>query len=69
MHRRHDDCRTSTAAPPTTRCIEDGHVARTDTTEGQALRQPGRAKEVGHFCGSDRHLPLVHDDDIEELQK
>ena len=39
------DCRTSTAALPTTWCYEAGHVARTNTTEEQALWQPGGAEE------------------------
>ena len=36
QHRDHD-CRTSTAALPAASCSEAGHVARTDTTEEQAL--------------------------------
>ena len=53
---RHHDCRTSTAALPTTRCSEAGHVARTDTTERQALGQPGRAEEDSRSREDDRHL-------------
>ena len=35
--RRHHNCRTSATALPVTCCSEAGHVARTKTTEGQAL--------------------------------
>ena len=34
---RHHDSRTSAAALSNTRYFEAGHVARTDTTEGQGL--------------------------------
>ena len=45
MQCRHHDCRTSTAALSTTWCFEAGHVAWTNTTEGQVLWQPGGAEE------------------------
>ena len=63
MQRRHHDCRISTAALPTTRCSEVGHVASTKTTEGQTLQQPGGAEENSRFREGDRHLRLAYDDD------
>ena len=44
-------------------------MARTDTTEGQALWQPGEAEEDRRFREDDRHLHLAYDDDEEEKQK
>ena len=41
-------------------------MARTDTTEGQALWQPGGAEEDSRFLEGDRHLHLANDDDEEE---
>ena len=38
-------------------------VARGDTTEGQALWQPGGAEEDSHFREANRHLRLAYDDD------
>ena len=43
-------------------------MARADTTEGQALQQPGRAKEDSCFRARGRHLHLAYDDEGEELQ-
>ena len=37
-------------------------MARTDTTEGQALQQPGGAEEDIRFCKGDRHLRLVYNE-------
>ena len=53
------DCRTSTAALPTTWYSEAGHVARTDTTEGQALWQSGGFEDDSHFREGVRHLRLA----------
>ena len=41
-------------------------MARTNTTEGQALWQPGGAKEDSHFREGDRHLRLAYDDDDDD---
>ena len=41
-------------------------MARTDTTEGQALWQPGGAEEDSRFREGDRHLRLAYDE--EEVQ-
>ena len=65
MQRRHYDRRISTAALPTTCCSEAGHVAGTNTTEGQALWQPGGDEDDDHFREGDRYLRLVYDDDDE----
>ena len=62
MQRRHRNSRTSTAALPTTWCFEAGRVARTNTTEGQDLWQPGEAEADSRFRESDRHLRLAYDD-------
>ena len=43
-------------------CFEAGHVARTDTTEGQALWQPGGAEEDSCCHEGDRHLRLVYEE-------
>ena len=40
-------------------------MARTDTTEGQALWQPGEAEEDSCFGEGDRHLHLVYDEEEE----
>ena len=48
--RRHHDCRTSTTALPTTRCSEPGHVARTKTTEGQALCNMTLTRDKRSMC-------------------
>ena len=42
-------------------------MARTDTTEGQALWQPEGAEEDSHFRKGDRHLHLGFDkeDDLD----
>ena len=61
---RHQDCRTSTAALPTTWCFEVVHVASTNTTEGQALWPPGGTEENSRE--DDRHLRLAYDDEDEE---
>ena len=42
-------------------------MARTDTTEEQALRQPGGAEEDSCFREGDRHLHLAYDDEEEEV--
>ena len=44
---------------PAAWCSEAGHVARTDTTEGQALWQPGGVEEDSCCREGDRHLRLV----------
>ena len=44
-------------------------MARTDTSEGQALRQPGGAEKDSCFCEDDRHLHLASDDEEEEERK
>ena len=67
MQQRHHDCRTSATARPTKRGSEAGHVARTETTEGQAVWQPGRAEEDSDFCEGDRRLGLVYDFEEEAL--
>ena len=41
-------------------------MARSNTTEGQALWQPGGAEEDSHFREGDSHLRLTYDDDDEE---
>ena len=38
-----------------------GHVARTNSTEGQALWQPQGAEEDSFFHAVDRHLHLVQE--------
>ena len=63
MLRRHHDCRTSATALPVTWCSEAGHVARTKTTEGQALWQPGGAKEDSRFREGNRHLRLAYEEE------
>ena len=42
-------------------------MARTDTTVGQALWQPGGAEKDSRFREGDRHLRLAYDDDEEEI--
>ena len=37
-------------------------MARTNTTEGQGLWQPGGAEEDSHFREGNRHLCLAYDD-------
>ena len=37
-------------------------MSRTDTSEGQALWQPGGAEENSHFCEGDRCLHLAYTD-------
>ena len=46
--------------------FEAGHVARINTTEGQALWQPGGAEEDSRFRQGDRHLCLAYDAEEEE---
>ena len=41
-------------------------MARTRTTEGQALRQPGGAEEDGRFHEGHRHLRLAYKEEEEE---
>ena len=41
-------------------------MARTKTTEGQALWQPGRAKEDSRFRGGNGHLRLAYEEEEEE---
>ena len=41
-------------------------VARTNTTEGQTIWQPGGAEEDSRFREGDRHLRLAYGDDEEE---
>ena len=41
-------------------------MARTNTTEGQALWQPGGDEEDSHFCEGDRHLRPAYNDEEEE---
>ena len=53
------------AALPTMSCSEVGRVARTNTTEGQALWQPGGAEAGNHFREGDRHLRLAYDEEEE----
>ena len=65
MQRRHHDFRTSTAALPTTRCS----VARTDTTEGQALWRLGGAEEDSRFREGDRHLRLAYEEEEEDFKR
>ena len=64
MQRRHHDCRTyrPTAALPTTWCLGVGHMARTDTSEGQVLWQPEGAEEGSGFREGDRHLRLAYEE-------
>ena len=38
-------------------------MAKTDTTVGQILRQPGGAEEDSRFRKGDRQLRLAYDDD------
>ena len=45
---------------------EAGQVAWTDTTEGQALWQPGGAEEDSRLRGGNRHLHLAYDDEEED---
>ena len=47
--------------------VRRGQVARTETTEEQALRQPGGAKADSRFCEGIRHLRLVYEEE-EELR-
>ena len=42
-------------------------MARSNTTEGQALWQPGGAEEDSH-CEGDRHLRLEYDKEEEEAR-
>ena len=51
------------AALPTTWRSEVGHVAKTNSTEGQVLWQPGVAEEDSHFREGDRHLRLAHNEE------
>ena len=44
-------------------CSETEHVARTSTTEGQALWQRGGAEEDSYFREGDRHLRLAYDEE------
>ena len=62
IQRRHRECKASTSALPTTSCFEAGQVARSNTTEGQALWQHGGAEEDSRFHegDTDRHLRLAH---------
>ena len=53
------DFRISTTALPVAWCCEVGHVARNKTTEGQALWQPGGAKEYSRFHAGNRHPRLA----------
>ena len=41
-------------------------MARTDTSEGPALWQPGGAEEDSHFCEGNRHLRLANKEEEEE---
>ena len=41
-------------------------MARTKTTEGHALWQPGGAKENSHFREGNGHLHLVYEEEEEE---
>ena len=41
-------------------CFEVGHVARIDTSEGQALWQPGGAEKDSRFREGNRHLRLAY---------
>ena len=43
-------------------------MAGTDTTEGQALWQPGGAEEDSHIGEGNRHLCLVYDEEEEEMK-
>ena len=63
VRHRHHDCRTSDTALPVTWCSEAGHVARTKITEGQALWQPGGAKEDCRFCEGNGHLRLAYEEE------
>ena len=47
----------------TTGCFEAGHVAWTDTTEGQALWQPGGVEEDSRLHGGNRHFHLAYDEE------
>ena len=38
-------------------------MARTETTEGQALWQPGGAEEDSRFREGDRHLRLAYEEE------
>ena len=40
-------------------------MARTNTTEGQALWQPGGAKEDSRFCEGNEHLGLAYEEEEE----
>ena len=67
-HEKRSMCCSWFAARSTTWCFEAGHVARTDTTEGQALWQPGGAED-SRFREDDRHLRQAYDgDDKEEVR-
>ena len=66
VQRRHHDYRTSTTVLPITYCSEARHIARTETTEGEVLWQPGGAEEDSRFREGNRHLRLVYDDEEEE---
>ena len=41
-------------------------MARTDTSEGQALWQPEGAEEDSRLCEGNRHLHLAYDEEEEE---
>ena len=55
--------RTSAAALPAKWRFESGHVASTDTAEGQALWQPGGDEEDSCFYAGDWYLRLMYNDD------
>ena len=44
-------------------------MARPDTTEGQAVWQPGGAEEDSRFCEGDRHLHVAYDEEEEADQR
>ena len=44
-------------------------MARTNTTEGQAVWQPGGAEEDSCFREGNRHLCLAYDDEEEDLDE
>ena len=42
-------------------------MARTNTTEGQVLWEPGGAEEDSHFREGDRHLRLAYNEEEENI--
>ena len=44
-------------------------MARTETTEGQALWQPGGAEEDSHFPEGNGHLRPAHDEKKKKKKK